>query len=87
MILSVDVPDQIAHRLRLDGPRSNRRALEMFALEGYRSGDLSRGQVSELLGLGFTDAEQFLKDHNAHIGTTIEEFREDAANLERFLGR
>ena len=87
MILSVDLPDQIAHRLRLDGPHSNRRALEIFALEGYRSGELSRGQVGELLGLGFSESEQFLKDHHAHLGMTIEEFREDSTNLERILGR
>ena len=87
MIFSVEVPDSFARQLHLDGPQPNRRALEVFALEAYRAGDLSRGQVSELLGLGFHDTEQFLKAHHANLGTTLEEFHEDAALLERLLAR
>jgi predicted HTH domain antitoxin len=61
MIVSVDVPDLIATQLHLNGEQGNRRALEMFALEGYRTGELSRGQVSELLDLEFNETERFLK--------------------------
>jgi hypothetical protein len=51
MLVSVELPDPIAKQLHLDGEQGNRRALEIFALEGYRTGALSRGQVSELLDL------------------------------------
>jgi predicted HTH domain antitoxin len=87
MLLSVEVPDEIAHSLRLEGPQCTRRHLEILALEGYRSGELSRGQVSELLGMGFDETEAFLKKHGADLGLTMEEFDQDSANLRQFLAR
>jgi predicted HTH domain antitoxin len=85
MLLSVEVPDPIAHSLRLDGPQSKRRALEMFALEGYRSGELSRGQISEMLEMEFNETEKFLKDHGAFLQYTADDLEKDAANLREFL--
>jgi hypothetical protein len=85
MTFSVEVPDQIAHSLRLDGPQPNRRALEMLALEGYRAGDLSRGQVGVLLELSFYDTEEFLKKNHAYIELTLEEFHEGSNALETLL--
>ena len=87
MLLSLEVPDQIAHSLRLEGPDAARRHLEILALEGYRSGELSRGQVSELLHIGFDETETFLKNHGADLGLTLEEFEQDFANLRQFLAR
>lgn len=87
MMLSLEVPDQIAHSLRLEGPQCTRRHLEILALEGYRSGELSRGQVSELLGIGFDETEAFLKMHGADSGLTVEELEQDSADLRQFLSR
>jgi predicted HTH domain antitoxin len=87
MKLSVEVPDQIAHSLRLEGPQATHRHLEILALEGYRAGELSRGQVSELLGMGFDETEAFLKEHGADLGLTMEEIEQDSANLRQFLSR
>jgi predicted HTH domain antitoxin len=87
MIVSVDVPDRIAEQLRLDGEQGNRRALEMFALEGYRAGELSRGQVSEMLDMEFNETEGFLKEHGAFISMTMEEYERSAEALRRLLSR
>jgi len=87
MTLSVEVPDQIARSLHLDGPQSNRRALEMLALEGYRAGDLSRGQVGALLGLSFYETEEFLKKNHAYIEFTLKEFQEGSDALETLLAK
>ena len=87
MLISVEVPDPIAHSLCLDGPQRGRLALEMFAVEGYRSGKLSRGQVSELLNLGFHETEQFLHDHKAFLEIDTEEVKEEAAYLRKLLSR
>ena len=85
MIVSVDIPDPIAAQLHLDGEQGNGRALEMFALEGYRAGELSRGQVSELLGLEFNETEGFLKAHKAYTPLTLEEYQRSSEGLERLL--
>jgi predicted HTH domain antitoxin len=87
MILSLEVPDRFAHSLRLEGPQCERHALESLALEGYRAGRLSRGQVSELLELGFDETEAFLQQNGAYLATTAEELEQDTANLRRFLSR
>jgi predicted HTH domain antitoxin len=87
MILSLEVPDQIAHSLRLVGQQSTRRHLEILALEGYRSGELSRGQVSELLHLGFDETEEFLKKRGADLGLTAEDLDQDSDNLRQFLSQ
>ena len=85
MLVSVEIPDTIAHQLHLDGPERNRRALEMVALEGYRSLELSRRQVGELLGLSFYETEEFLKRNHAAISLTMEEFDRGSTALNHLL--
>lgn len=68
----------------MDGER---RALEFFALEGYRQGRLSRGQVSELLGFEFNETERFLKEHGAFAPLSLEEFTRSSDALEGLLNR
>ena len=87
MLLSVELPDPIAKQLHLDGEQGNRRALEMFALEGYRAGELSRGQVSELLDMEFNETERFLKEHRCGLGMNFEEYEQDSNRLRKFLAR
>jgi predicted HTH domain antitoxin len=87
MTLSMEVPDQIARSLRLDGPQPDRRALEMLAIEGYRAGDLSCGQIGALLGLSFYETEEFLKKNHAYIQLTLEEFQDGSDALETLLSK
>ncbi len=55
-------------------------------LRGYRAGELSRGQVSELLDLEFNETEAFLKNHGCGLGLSFEEYEEDSTRLREFLG-
>lgn len=87
MLVSVELPDPIARLLHLDGERGSRRALEMFALEGYRSGELSRGQVSEVLEQSFYETEAFLKQNECGLGATFEEHEQSLGRLRDFLAR
>ena len=65
MILSVEIPDSLAQQMRLDGAQGPRRFLEALALESYRAGELSQGQLGEILELSFLQTETFLKVHDA----------------------
>lgn len=87
MQLTVEIPDFMARSLELEGPEQDRQVLEMLALEGYRAGKLSRGQVSDALGLGFHDTEEFLHRHGAMIPWTLEELEQGSENLRKFLAR
>ena len=57
----------------------------MLALEGYRSGDLSRGHVGALLGYSFYETEEFLKKNHAYVELSLEEFQESSDALESLL--
>jgi predicted HTH domain antitoxin len=85
MQFTMVVPDSVAHSLRFNGEQAGRKALEMVALEGYRSGDLSRGQVGEMLNLSYHETEQFLFDNHAMIRYTVEELEQGSANLRTFF--
>lgn len=87
MIVSIELPDKLANQLHLHEAQADRRVLEMVALEGYRSGELSRGEVGELLGIGFHETEQFLKRHHAEIDLTLEEFDRSSTALDQLLAR
>jgi len=87
MNVTVQIPDKIAHDLSLDGPGAERRALEMFALEGYRRGEIGRAKVGELLGLCFYDTEAFLKENGAEIPLTLEEHHRSVKAFEKLLGQ
>ena len=60
MNVTVEIPDAIARQMHLDGPEAQYRTLIKLALESYRAGELSRGQVGELLNLSFGETEALL---------------------------
>jgi predicted HTH domain antitoxin len=76
MEVTIRVPDELAHRLSADGDVS-RQVLEAFALEGYRNNSLTLLEVSELLGMGRIETEDFLGRHNVPLAQM------DEAELER----
>jgi predicted HTH domain antitoxin len=86
MQVTVQLPDNIARQLSRAPGDIPRRILEAVAVEGYRSEQLSRGQVSELLGLNFWETEAFLKKHGAYLHYSKEDLEQDARANEKVLG-
>jgi predicted HTH domain antitoxin len=87
MIVTVEIPDALARQMHLDGPQAHRTALERLAVDGYRTGELSRGQVSELLDLSFSETEALLKENGCGLGMTFEEYEQSSTRLREFLAR
>ncbi|MES4793351.1 MAG: hypothetical protein C4321_10595 [Chloroflexota bacterium] len=71
--VTIELPDGIKARLESEWGDLPRRIREAVALEGYREAVLSRGQISELLGLSFGETERFLKEREALLDFTSEE--------------
>ncbi len=67
MNFTVALPDAFARCLGLDGPDAETRVREVFAVHGYRNGQLSRRQVGEFLDLSSHDTEDFLKANRSEI--------------------
>ena len=88
MAITLELPQEIELQLQEEwNGELARRVLEALAVEGYRQGVLSRGQVSELLGLSFQETEAFLKTREAYSPYSLEEVERGRAALEGLLKR
>jgi predicted HTH domain antitoxin len=83
MTVPIELPEDIARQLEAAWPNVPRRALEALALEGYRSGALTRGQAGRLLGLDFWQVEGFLKERHALLPYDQTDLETDRDHLAR----
>ena len=83
MQITVQVPDEVARAL---GEASDlpRHLLEALAADGYRRCQLSRHQVSRLLGLDYWETESFLGLHQAKRCYTRADLEVDRRSLAGF---
>lgn len=77
MQVTIEIPDNVAAQLKQQSGSISREMLEAFAVEGYRTEKLSRGQVSELLGLNFWETEEFLKQRAAYLHNDLNDMQDD----------
>jgi predicted HTH domain antitoxin len=87
MPITIELPEDIEHQLETALGNLSRRALEALAVEGYRSGDLSVGQVAEMLKLSVWETEKSLKERKAYLHYSSEDCRQDIETQERILSR
>jgi predicted HTH domain antitoxin len=85
MSVNIELPEDIERLLEAEWENLPRRALEALAVEGYRSGALTRGQVGRMLGLNFWETEAFLKERGADLQYTLEDLEQDRLANERIL--
>ena len=85
--LTFTIPDELTAPLRAaHGDDLGRAALEKLALDGYRSGKLSRYQVQKLLGFDNRyDAEDWLGRNGASPGYTLSDLQGDRDALDKLL--
>lgn len=85
MTLVIELPDSWKGLLGLDTANAALRAREMLVIESYREGRLSRGQVAEMLGLGFHETEALLKRCGASQQPSWEELEQGTGGLKSLL--
>lgn len=61
--------------------------VEAMVLQGVREGFFSVGEVGEILGLGYFQAEAFLKAKGVPVVLSDEEFENDQADLREIVAR
>lgn len=80
MNLQLEIPDDLAHQLTYEDADLPRVTMEALALEGYRSGRLSDGQVRRMLGFASRlQVHTFLKEHSVHLHYSLSDLEEDKA--------
>ena len=87
MNVAVELPDDIAQQLETAWHDMPRRVLEAVAVEGYRSGALTHGQVQRLLQLSWWETEAFLKERQVYLPYNEEDLEHDRAALDRALSK
>jgi hypothetical protein len=82
--LTVQVPDDLATRMRVSGGDLSRRALEALALEEFKSGRLTKPELSRLLGFGTRyQLDGFLKSHDVYEDYTMQDFERNRDDLKQ----
>ncbi len=78
MTVTIEIPDEMAESFAPSGQDLSRAALEEIALEGYRSGRLTTGQVRRLLGFETRmQVHEFLKVHGVHLNYSAADLEHD----------
>jgi len=81
--ITLTLPADIADRLSAEGDLS-RVALEALALNGYREGKLTGGQLQRLLGLETSlEVHAFLRNHDAYLNYGYEDLEHDRQEGDR----
>lgn len=88
MSLEVTLPSHIEQHLQTEwGSEFPRRAAEALAIEGYRTGALSLGEVAEMLDFSINEADGFLKERGVFAIESLEEIEADSRTLEELLAK
>ncbi|MFV1968668.1 MAG: UPF0175 family protein [Pirellulaceae bacterium] len=87
MPISFDIPAELEAGLTAELGDLNRAAKEAFVIESYRSGKISIGIATQLLGLESRwDAQRWLKDRNVPLPLTHDDLESDQQALDQILG-
>ena len=89
MEIALTIPDEVVPDLQNGGARPlSRRTLELLALDGYKSGELTEYQVKVMLGFDDRfEVDAFLKENGVYYDYTILDLERDGAALEELLRR
>jgi predicted HTH domain antitoxin len=88
MSVTISLPNRIERQLQSGwGDKLEQKAVEALAVEGYRAGLLSLGEIAEMLGMSVNDADGFLKSKGLFVVDNLAEIDSDGAVLEDLLAR
>ena len=88
MEITLNIPDELARQVTSEGSDPARVALEVLALEGYRSEQLSQSAVRQMLGFETRmEVHAFLKQHAVYLHYDIADLEQDRVTAEKLRGR
>lgn len=86
MSITVNMPEEIERQLRAEYPDLDRRVVEGFVVEAFRSGELSSYQIQQILG--FEDRWQtieFLSQRGVYPNYEMEELEEEHRAMDKLF--
>lgn len=85
MEIMVNIPEDVAKLIGSNNVDIERQILRATALEEYRAGKLSHGQIGRMLGLTRFQVDAFLKEHNVVLNYTLNDLEEDRRTLDKLV--
>ena len=86
--ITINIPDELAHRVAPEGKDPARVALEALALEGYRAELLSESALRRMLGFhSRIEVHAFLKEHGVYLHYDVSDLRHDEETARRLRPR
>jgi len=83
MAVNIDLPEDIEETLEKQWGNLPRHALEALAIEGYRTGVLSRSHVRRMLGFETrSEVDEFMMRAGVPFDYTLDDFEHDAQTSE-----
>jgi predicted HTH domain antitoxin len=84
MQVTLNIPDELAEQIVAGGGDISRAALELLAIEGYRSERLSESEIRRLLGFETRmEVHAFLKEHSAWLHYSLADLEQDRKTAKR----
>ena len=88
MNISINLPDDVVHRMQSKWQDLSRCTLEALAIEAYRSGVITEAEVQRMLDLGSRwESDEFLKRANAYIDYSDAELEQDIHSIRQLASR
>ena len=82
MNVAIEIPDDIGQLLAAQAGGASRAVLEAVAIEAYRSGAITSGQVQQMLELRSRwQTESFLRRADAYHDYTMDDLERDIAAI------
>lgn len=84
MEITIEIPDEIAQRLNPSEESLSRRILETVVADAYRRGEISTGEVGQLLQLSTRlEIHAFLKHQDVYLNYDQAELEQDLQTLKK----
>ena len=77
MLVTVELPDEVARRLAERQPDLSRAVLEAIAIEAVRDGVISGGRAAEMLDVSRDTMDGILKRAEVYFDYTLEDLDQD----------
>ncbi|MFM2295872.1 MAG: hypothetical protein RLZZ350_2285 [Verrucomicrobiota bacterium] len=84
MQVTLDIPETLAGEAQ-GSLELSRKVREALAVEGYRVGTLTRGQIGESLGMNFFETEAWFAHKGIPRNYDLSDLEADRATLDRLL--
>ncbi len=86
MQITIEIPEDVARQMEAKWGNLRQRTLETLAVEGYRSGVITAGQVRRMLNLSCRyEVDGFLKERGAYLDYTEADLEQDIQVLNKLM--